>query len=206
MQDLQIVVIDPSVEFIGEHFFDYSNALKFIELCGRTCYKSENKITADSAAKFVKMITDKHHLSVIEHVNYTVKIICDRSTSHQLVRHRIASYSQESQRFVNYAKKNEFVVVKPVELDVNSQAYEIWLESVRSSIYTYTKMLDYCKPEIARSVLPNAMKTEIVVTMNLRQWLHVFSERLSSHAQADIRFIMQIIKNRLSELFPPIFS
>lgn len=203
-----IEIISPKVEFIFDKYIPSGeNMLKMIEIAGRTCYKSENKITRESAADFIRMLIRKGHESVLEHINYSVKFICDRSTSHQLVRHRIASYSQESQRYINYKKRNSFVFVKPVEL-TNQTDINIWTNSVHKSVDDYKELVfSSCKPEVARGVLPNSTKTEIVVTMNFRQWRHVFRERvLNFHAQADIKYLMTMVLSHLTKLVPVVFE
>lgn len=192
-----------------------------IEEAGRTCYKSESRITDDSADRFVRMLVKQGHLSVLEHCSITVRIICDRSTSHQLVRHRIAAYSQESQRYCDYGKKGFQVIVPPSignftegcwDIDLIEQEAtpngRIWLGAIYESYMRYLELrARKVKAEDARSVLPNATKTEVVTTFNLRQWLHVFKERAQNkRAQWQIREIMLGIQNRFQELLPCIFQ
>lgn len=158
-----------------------------LEKAGRTCYKSESKITSESARKFVRSILDSGHESVIEHEKVTVKVICDRGVTHEIVRHRIASYSQESTRYCNYSKSKfgaEITVIAPcfwkVETEKNKQKYEVWRQSVEEVERAYLKLIDLgATPQEARSVLPNSLKTEIIMTMNLREWRHFFRLRTS---------------------------
>lgn len=163
-------VIKPYFEILSE--VDGNKILKSIEICGRTCYKSENLITDVSAANFVKNILSRGHESVIEHEKVTVKIVCDRGVSHEIVRHRIASYSQESTRYCNYQKNkfgNELTVIKPVFWEENSPQYSIWYDITQKIEENYMQLINMgAKPQEARSILPNSLKTEIVVTMNLR--------------------------------------
>ena len=108
-------IIKPYIEL--EDKIDGQAILKKIERIGRTCYKSESNITDDSAERFIKNIIKNGHESVLEHVSITLRVICDRGVSHEIVRHRIASYSQESTRYCNYSKdnfNNELTFINPI--------------------------------------------------------------------------------------------
>lgn len=150
------------------------------------------------------------HESVIEHEKITVKIICDRGVTHEIVRHRIASYSQESARYCNYSKDkfgNELTFIKPVFWSENSQEYEIWKSQMQTIEDSYIKLIQLgATPEQARSVLPNSLKIEIVVTMNLREWRHFFKLRTSKYAHPQMREIGIPLLEKMCELFPPIFE
>jgi thymidylate synthase (FAD) len=182
------------------------NPLQLIELAGRTCYKSESKITPESAAKFVKRITESGHHSVIEHVNASVRFITDRGVTHELVRHRLVAYSQESTRYCNYGSE-DIKFVLPVWMNENfigkhncplpyskldyERAESVWLDSmIHSEIYYKELLKRGWRPEEARSVLPNSLKTEIVMTCNVREWRHVFNLRTSKAAHPQIRELM----------------
>jgi len=194
--------------------------LKRIEAAGRTCYKSENRITEGSARIFVKSILERHHESVIEHESISVRFICDRGVTHELVRHRIASYSQESTRYVNYGKKGvSFIIppwvnaiagqytIKPTELDNVIDGSGSWINSMLEAEKSYKDLLALgWKPEQARTVLPNSLKTEIVVTMNLRSWRHFFKLRCASSAHPQIREIAKPLLVELQGLLPEIFQ
>jgi len=228
-----ITVVQPSIEILTPLG---PETLKFLELAGRVCYKSEDKITEQSAAKFVKMLRDNGHESVLEHVNATVRIIGSRSMSHQLVRHRIASYSQESQRYCNYGKRG-YQVICPPKIGLPCGPYyfaedytfdfyfdeglvdkypDNWFSGVRRSWLScradnYLEYLFYIKkgipPEDARECLPNATKTEVVTTYNLRQWRHLFKERaLNKHAQWQIRQLMQSVLIEFGKALPAVFG
>ena len=155
--------------------------LRQLERCGRVCYKSEDKITEESASKFVKGLVKSGHEAMIEHLSLTVKFICDRGVSHEIVRHRIASYAQESTRYCNYGKEgfgSEITVIAPLFLQEGTDGYEFWKASCEASEEAYFDLLNWgCTPQEARSVLPNSLKTEIIVTMNLREWRHFFKLR-----------------------------
>lgn len=201
-------VIKPYFEILSE--VDGNKILKSIEICGRTCYKSENLITDVSAANFVKNILSRGHESVIEHEKVTVKIVCDRGVSHEIVRHRIASYSQESTRYCNYQKNkfgNELTVIKPVFWEENSPQYSIWYDITQKIEENYMQLINMgAKPQEARSILPNSLKTEIVVTMNLREWRHFFKLRTSEAAHPQMREIAQMILEEFKKLIPIVFD
>ena len=139
-----------------------------IEEYGRTCYKSENHITDESADDFVRRILRKGHESVIEHEKLTARIICDRGVSHELVRHRLASYSQESTRYCNYSKGkfgNELVFIRPCFWPDDSLQYHLWRSAMSTAEGVYMYLLENgAKPEEARSVPPNSLKTEVAVS------------------------------------------
>lgn len=203
-----IRVVNPSFEILTPTAWmeEYTT---LIEKCGRTCYKSEKKITPDSAKAFVKMLIKSGHHSVLEHCSVTVRFICDRSTSHQLVRHRLCSYSQESQRNCNYGKGADPVldVLMPPSVITANRAGS-WKFFVERAYLEYLVSLEEgIKPEDARSVLPNATKTEIVTTANLRQWRLMFEERaLNAKAQNTIRYLMQGCLAAFNSIIPAVFS
>lgn len=180
---------------------------KHIEMSGRVCYKSEDKITADSAVKFCAMIKQRGHESVVEHAVASFKIVCDRGVSHEIVRHRLASYSQESTRYCNYSKDkfgNEIQVIEPPIK--TPQAYAAWSLSVQVAEKNYNAMIEAGEsPQIARSVLPNCLKTELVMTANFREWMHFINLRTSPAAHPQIRPIAEEIRLKLADYCPTIF-
>ncbi|MEE4359360.1 MAG: FAD-dependent thymidylate synthase [Desulfococcaceae bacterium] len=201
-------IIPPSHEIL--FMPDGESILKNTEAAGRTCYKSEDRITPDSAAGFVKGIIKSGHHSVIEHMNITVRFICDRGVSHELVRHRLAAYSQESTRYANYAKDrfgNELTFIRPFFWTEDSQAYKDWLSAMEYAEKIYMKLIrEGAPPEKARSVLPNSLKTEIVMTANLREWRHVISLRCSRPAHPQIREIMLPLLADFHARIPVVFQ
>ena len=201
-----VTLVDPSFEILTplDEIADYARRL---EAAGRTCYKSEDKITADSADQFVRRLVRMGHTSVLEHCVITVRIIGDRAMTHQLVRHRIAAYSQESQRYCDYGKKG-FQVVLPPSVAKSPELTAVWKKQMVEAYKVYLALRDAgVRPEDARSVLPNAAKTEIVATYDLRQWRHVFGERaLNNRAQWQIRQITRGILDRFIELLPAVFD
>lgn len=152
-----------------------------IEYAGRTCYKSTDSITADSAKRFVKKIVENHHEAMLEHASMTVKFIVDRGVSHELVRHRLASFAQESTRYCNYSKEKfgqEITVIKPLYLKEGTDAYGVWEIAMVEAEHAYFDLLDdNCTPQQARCVLPNSLKTEVIMTANMREWRHFFRLR-----------------------------
>lgn len=203
-------VIQPQVYI--ESDISEKDAIMLIERAGRVCYKSENKIKRDSAETFIRGILKRGHESVIEHVSVTVRVICDRGVSHEIVRHRIASYSQESTRYCNYANDkfgNEITVVMPCFFDSHSEEfderykYSVWYNSCKQAEDAYIELLRCgAYPQEARSVLPNSLKTEMFVTMNLREWRHFFKLRCSPAAHPQMRQIANMILNQFKQRFP----
>ncbi len=184
------------------------NALQVIEAAGRVCYKSENNISDNSASDFIGKIIKRGHESVIEHASAAFKIITDRGITHEIVRHRIASFSQESTRYCNYSKDkfdNEISVIEPPEM--NDATRKSWVTACQTAETEYFKMLAAgATPQIARSVLPTCLKSEIIMTCNFREWRHFLKLRLANGAHPQIIQIAEIIKNELCSKYPEIFS
>jgi len=183
---LNMKIIEQSWEWIQKP----SLPLQLIEKAGRTCYKSEDKITNDSAEKFVATILKSGHESVIEHVNASVKFITNRGVTHELVRHRLCAFSQESTRYVRYDGDMEFI--KPVWFDgAAPRERDLFKQACKDMEIAYVTLLKTgWRPEQAREVLPNSLKTEIVTTCNLREWRHVLTLRCSQKAHPQIRALM----------------
>lgn len=162
--------------------FDGQKVLQKIEAAARTCYKSEGKIQEGSAAKLVAGLIKSGHEAMLEHASVTVKFVVDRGISHELVRHRLASFAQESTRYCNYSKDDfgsEITFIIPDYLEYKSEGWNIWKESMKQAEDAYFKMLDFgLSPQQARAVLPNSLKTEVVMTANLREWRHFFKLRV----------------------------
>ena len=184
--------------------------LKGLETFGRTCYKSEDKITEQSASSFVKRLIAKGHLSVIEHFSITVKFVCDRGVTHELVRHRLASFSQESTRYANYSDEkfgSELTFIKPLFWDEGSHEYRCWYAAVGVAEAAYMDLLEMgARPEQARSVLPNSLKSELVMTCNLREWRHVLDLRSHPAAHPQMREIINPLKELFADYLPEVFG
>lgn len=189
---------------------------RLIERAGRVAYKSEDKITDDSYQEFVKMIAKRDHQSVLEHSMMSVLFVTDRGVSHEIVRHRIASFTQESTRFCSYNKDkfgNEITCIIPYFFTTsdkslfNADEYGWWY-SVCVSEQTYLAMIARgLTPQAARSVLPNSLKTEIVVTTNFREWRHIFKLRaISKAAHPQMRDLMIPLYNEVRRIYPEVFE
>lgn len=202
-------IIKPSVEFM--YPVDGQFVMKHLEACGRVCYKSEDKIAEGTAEKFLAAIVKRGHEAVLEHVSLSVKFICDRGVSHEIVRHRVASYCQESTRYCNYGKGDGITVIKPSFLEEGSMPYISWEEACLTAEEEYMEMLARgCTPQEARSVLPNSLKTEVVMTANIREWRHFLRLRCSKAAHPQIRelaiALLQMFYDEMPVLFADIYA
>ena len=201
-------IINPSVQLEDE--IDSQRIMKKIERIGRVCYKSEGNINEESAEKFISNIINRNHVSVIEHESISVRIICDRGVTHEIVRHRIASYSQESTRYCNYSNDKfgkELTFIKPCFFEEGSKGYEIWKKSMQNIENEYMELIEAgAKPQEARSILPNSIKTEIVMTMNLREWRHFFLLRCDKAAHPQMREVAYMILDIFKEKLPLLFD
>ena len=201
-------IIEPSVELAQN--LDAAEIMKHIERAGRVCYKSESNISDTSAEKFIANIIKSGHESVIEHVSITFKIICDRGISHEIVRHRISSFSQESSRYCDYSGGKfggELTFIKPCFWNEDDENYLLWRETMATLEKNYLEMRKKgARPEQARSILPNSLKTEIFMTANLREWRHFLKLRTAKRAHPQMREIAIQIYKILNENLPVIFS
>lgn len=194
-------LIKPSHEILTK--IDGDDLLKRIEIAGRTCYKSEEKMSPLSSHSFVTRILKGGHHSVIEHENISVRFICDRGVTHEIVRHRLVAYSQESTRYCDYGKMGVKFMI-PSNWSLDEDDYKL-LEQIEAH---YNKCLNEKKrsPQQARYFLPNGLKTEIVMTCNLREWRHVLKLRTSKAAHPDMRALMIPLLIELKSLIPVIFD
>lgn len=193
-------VIEPSATI--ERCPPYEDALLLIERAARTAYKSEDRGgTVETAERLIRRLihrgpTDREppHESTIEHVSVTVRFVVDRGVSHELVRHRLASYTQESSRYVSYAKEKhggEITVIRPCFWPEGSALASVWEYACVTAEGVYlTLCRNGATPEQARSVLPNSTKTEVVMSANLREWRHVFKMRCAASAHPQMRQVM----------------
>lgn len=209
-------IIKPSVEVLEMTGGSPEKLLSLIEQAGRVCYKSENKIAEGSYDKFIKGIIARGHEAVIEHGVITCKFICDRGVTHELVRHRLASYCQESTRYCNYSSNkfdNEITVIepcffeRPAEDCLEATDWDVWEYHCETAEKAYLELLAHgCTPQMARTVLPNSLKTEIVVTMNIREWRHFFKLRCAPAAHPQMREIACMGLVELHSLMPLLFE
>lgn len=207
-------IINAGYEFMTH--IDGNEVLEKIEQAGRVCYKSEDLITEDSAKKFCENIIKRGHEAVLEHYSFTIKFVVDRGVSHEIVRHRVASYCQESTRYCNYSKdkfSNEITVIRPsfwrdnVESNDEYIKFAIWERSMCDAEAAYFELLEHgATPQEARSVLPNSLKTEVVMTANIREWRHFLRLRTSSAAHPQIREVAIPLLKELQEKVPVLFD
>lgn len=217
-----MLLVKPSAEIMAVSL----EPLQLIEAAGRTCYKSGDKITDTSAPAFAAMILKRGHESVVEHASATVRFVCDRGVTHEIVRHRLASYSQESTRYCDYNGGHVAFVIPPwcdrllpgeasvvtddAALGTISEIPDpvnFWLYSMQLAENNYKKLRELgWRPEQARSVLPNSLKTEIVMTANLREWRHFFRLRTSAAAHPQMREVAIPLLAEMKERIPVLFD
>ena len=187
-------LIRPSVELL----WTTPEVNRVIEFAGRTCYKSEDKITPDSAEKFIKMLIKRGHEAMLEHASMSMRFVCDRGVTHEIVRHRLASYAQESTRYCNYSGGVTFIIPNWLpsilegtykeEIECEDKAYQHWFNHMLWSERVYLRQLkEGWIPQQARSALPNSLKTEIVMTCNMREWRHFFELRCAKAAHPQMQ-------------------
>ena len=204
-------VINAGYEIISD--LNGAEILKHIERCARVCYKSEDRITDGSAEKMVAALIRSGHEAMLEHYSFTVKFICDRGVSHELVRHRIASFAQESSRYCCYAKDKfgkELTFINPCFWEPDSDNYARWFHEMDEAEKTYLAMIeDGATPEQARDILPMSIKTEIVMTANLREWRHFLklrAEGVTGKPHPQMLEITIPFLNELKQKIPVVFD
>jgi len=194
--------------------------LETLEKAGRTCYKSEGRITEDSAAKFVNMLVRHKHHAMIEFGDIIVRLTTNRGVTHELVRHRLCSFAQESTRYVRYDGSMAFI--RPVwsderllrEWDRDTPVPEgltkgdrIWLAAMCRAEEEYTQLLqEGWKAQAAREILPNSLKTEIVVKANIREWRHIFALRCAKSSHPQMVELMRPLLADLKSKLPVVFD
>ena len=195
--------MEQDIQLVNYKYKDPMDLLQDIERIGRVCYKSEHRITSSSAAPFVRSIIERGHESVLEHISITVRFVTDRAIANELVRHRIAAYSQESTRYCNYKDKIEFIYPK----DVSDKQLQLIMETCACAATTYQALIaDGATPEVARDVLPLCTKTELIATYNLREWRHILRLRTDKAAHPKMRELMQTLLQFFQGLVPIIFD
>lgn len=201
-------ILAPSSEILTP--LDGDAVLRHIELCGRVCYKSEGLMTEDSAERFVRGIIKRGHEAVLEHFSFSVRFVVDRGVSHEIVRHRLASYCQESTRYCNYVNDkfgSEITVIKPYYLEEGSVAFEEWKTACRRAEEAYTWLIQAgYTPQEARAVLPNSLKTELIMTANLREWRHFFRLRTAAAAHPQMREVTVPLLREVQRRTPVVFE
>jgi thymidylate synthase (FAD) len=196
-------IIESSVTIINPELISDAMVCKRLERIARTCYQSEDKINEASYRPFVKKLLKAKHFSIFEHEQISVSIITSRAIANQLVRHRLASYAQESTRYVKY---NDLEVIYD-DFNLNTKQAELMLESMQVVESLYLNLLHAgIMPQFARNILPIATKTEIVVTANIRAWMHILATRLSHGAHPEMIQIMETVLDEFIILMPTIFG
>lgn len=200
-------IVEPDVKLLTP--IDES-LLRQIELAARTCYKSVNNGSIEKTEKFVHGLIEREHEAMIEHAHVSIRVICDRGVSHEIVRHRVASYAQESTRYCNYSGDrfgNEITVIRPPFWEEGQWEYNIWYAACRACEEAYMKLLELgATPQEARDVLPTSLKTEIVITMNFREWRHFFKLRCAPDAHPQMRQVALRILKLFREKVPILVS
>ena len=201
-------ILSPTISNLDE----INDMFQRMELAGRTCYKSTDKITPASARKFVEKLVKSGHEAMLEHASMTVRFVVDRGVSHELVRHRLFSFAQESTRYCNYSNEkfgSEITVIKPCFYQEYSEEYDLWKAAMENAEYKYFQLLNAgSTPQEARSVLPNSLKTEVVVTGNMREWRHFFKLRAAGITGAPHPQMMEVavpLFQRCAEAMPELF-
>lgn len=205
-------IINPSYEILTPISEGGVAELQAIERAARTCYRSEDKATPDgeSAKKMAAMLIKRGHEAMLEHGQLSVRFVCDRGISHELVRHRLAAFAQSSTRWCNYSGGkfgNEITVIKPCFFREGTPAYEIWADACACCEESYFALLaEGRKPEEARSVLPNSLATTIVVTANWREWRHILRLRTANDAHPQMCELMRPLLAELKAKVPILFD
>lgn len=201
-------IIEPYFEIL--QMADAEDIYRHLELAARNCYKSEEQISDGTAEEFLQRILKSGHESVIEHISITVRIVCDRGILAELTRHRLASFSVESTRYANYSKDkfgSEITVIKPFFWQEDSPQYREWETAMAACEQSYMRLIQSgSKAQEARSVLPNSLKTDIIITANIREWLHIFNLRCSKASHPQMRQIMLPLLAEFNRRVPILFG
>lgn len=208
-------IIEPSVELINPP--SYETALNTIDIAGRTCYQSGGNMTDGSTEDFIRRIIKRGHESVLEHVSITARFICDRGVSHEIVRHRIGAYSQESTRYCNYSMDRFDGEITVIDLasgfkyDLTNPRdlakYQEWMAAMDDAERHYMRMLELgATAEEARSVLPSSLKTAVIVTYDIREWRHFLRLRCDPAAHPQMQQAANMAKEPLTKWGPVFFE
>ena len=201
-------IIEARYEILDE--LDGKAILEKIERIARVCYKSEDNIKDGSAEAMVKNLIARKHEAMLEHFGFSVLFTVDRGVSHELVRHRLASFAQESTRYCNYGKDGGVTFIKPLYLKEGGYDYCAWERTCETCANIYTSMLQQgLTPQEARAVLPNSLKTEIVVTANLREWRHILALRAvgtTGKPHPQMAEVMRPLLDELKARIPIVFD
>ena len=200
-------IIEPYYEILTP--INGKEALQTIEYCARTCYQSYDKQTDDSCFQFVKMLMGRNHESCLEHYSFSVKFVVDRAIQNEIVRHRLSSFCCSSTRYCNYSKDkfgNEITVIRPFFYKDGTAEFEFWKKAMKDAEAYYLFLVSHSKPEEARCVLPLSLKTELVMTANIREWRHFLKLRTSAFSHPQMRQVTIPLLNELKSLIPVVFE
>lgn len=201
-------IIKPYFEIETE--LNEAKIIHSLEWAARTCYRSHERITRESGYKLINAIIKNGHEAMLEHESITIRIGCDRGVTHELVRHRLASFAQESTRYCNYSKgkfNGELTFIKPCFWNIEDINYQMWITFMEQCEKAYLNLIESgATPQEARTVLPNSLATEIVITANLREWRTIMKLRTSKEAHPQMREIMCAILKELRSKLPTIFN
>ena len=200
-------IIEPYYEILTP--INGKEALQTIEYCARTCYQSYDKQTDDSYFQFVKMLMGRNHESCLEHYSFSVKFVVDRAIQNEIVRHRLSSFCCSSTRYCNYSKDkfgNEITVIRPFFYKDGTAEFEFWKKAMKDAEAYYLFLVSHSKPEEARCVLPLSLKTELVMTANIREWRHFLKLRTSAFSHPQMRQVTIPLLNELKSLIPVVFD
>ena len=183
-------------------------ALQKIEWCGRISHRSEDAQGPDSWERFIRAVVLQHgDWSIVEHASATVDMLVDRGITHEIVRHRLFSFTQESTRFVNYEKKMPPGFIEPDGMEEDPALHQTWCETMDVLERQYRFMLAHgAAPQIARSVFPNALASRIIVTGNLRNWRHFLLMRTTKEAHPQMRQVAIPLLAEFQSKIPILFE
>lgn len=205
-------IIEPSYEILTP--IDGTATLKKLERFGRLCYKSEDKITEDSAEKFIENIIKRSHESILEHDTISIKFIHNRGFLAEVTRHRLASFTAESTRYIKYSSNEidkELTFIQPYWFDDDAhcaavQEYTNLMKDIERFYTCLTHKIQPLPPQAARGILTNDVKTEIVITTNLREWRHILKLRCSGKAHPDMQRVMRPLLKDLQSRIKVVFD
>lgn len=203
-------VVKPEWRIVALTEAEPTRLMKHLEAMGRICYQSGDLANETSYEQFLRNIIKRGHEAVLEHASVTAVVICDRGVSHEIVRHRIASYCQESTRYCNYSKGKfgeEITVIEPLFFEPGSDNYKVWARACDQAESAYFDLLIRgATPQEARSVLPNSLKTQIAITMNMREWRHFFRLRCAPAAHPQMVEVAKLGLIEMYDYFPCLFE
>lgn len=204
-------IIEPSYEILTD--INGQKILKDIEMAARTCYKSEDKISNGSEIDLVQKLIARGHGAMIEFADIAVRFVCNRGFTHEMVRHRLCSFAQESTRYCNYSKDkfgNELTFIKPAWYDDEKTTDDMrsrWEIAMVNAEISYLELTGYgMAPQDARGVLPIDIKTEIVVKANVREWIHIFKMRTAIAAHPSMKQLMRPLQAEFRNKIPIVFE